>query len=273
MTILDVPPSDSFTCPARSALPSHASDASTNLNAPLESLPSPPESALELKQQYTSTDTPLPSNESPANTPDLSPASCTLSLDAGLGKLRKRVDFSPWTVSTDFTDLETSIRSLPPSRECQSSKSILKLGRPATVVQEEVHHPTDDLATMLDTILQQLAGADVQIRLDAYSTLFSSWKAYAELPGGPITKEKIQALTDFIRRDLSRNSGEHMEPSEINLMLKALKLQVTIVWNKTLSVYLKDSYREFLIDHSTRVLEEHKMPKAIILHYLHLLST
>jgi Rap1-interacting factor 1 N terminal len=273
MTILDVPPSDSFSCPARNALPSHASDAPTNLSAPLESLPSPPESTLKLKQQYMSTDAPLSSNESPANTPDLSPASCTLSLDASLGKLKKRVDFSPWTVSTDFTDLETSIRSLPPSRECQSSKSILKLGRPPIFVQDEVHHPTEDLATMLDTILQQLAGADVQIRLDAYSTLFSSWKAYAELPGGPITKEKIQTLTDFIRRDLSRNSGEHMEPSEVNLMLTALKLQVTIVWNKTLSVYLKDSYREFLIDHSTRVLEEHKMPKATILHYLHLLST
>lgn len=126
---------------------------------------------------------------------------------------------------------------------------------------------------MLDMILLQLAGADIQIRLDAYSTLSSALKAYAELPNCHMTKEKIQALVGFIRTDLTRQNGRPVGPSETNLMLQALKLLVTIVWDKTLSVHLTDSHRSFVLDHSTRILEERKMPKAVILHYLHLLST
>lgn len=126
---------------------------------------------------------------------------------------------------------------------------------------------------MLDTILVQLAGTDRQIRQDAYSTLFSTWKAYGELPDGCVTREKTQKLLAIIRRELTCQREEPMEISDTNLMLHALKLQVTIVWNKALSVYLTDSYRSFLIDHSIRILEERKVSKAIILHYLRLLST
>jgi Rap1-interacting factor 1 N terminal len=238
-----------------------------------ESFPSPPESSAKSEQRNPRPDAHLPLNAFLADTPDLSPVSWQPSLEAGSGRQRKRVDFSPWTASTDVTCSDVSIRSLPPSRECQSSKSILKPGRPSLPSREEVPERIDDLPMMLDTILQQLASVDRQIRLDAYSTLCSALKAYSELPDGQITKDKIHALLAFIRTDLTRQIGESMEPVETNLMLQALKLLVVVVWNKALSAYLTDSYRCFLLDHSTRILEERKMPKAVILHYLHLLST
>jgi hypothetical protein len=111
------------------------------------------------------------------------------------------------------------------------------------------------------------------MRLDAYSTLWSAFKAYADLPDSHITKEKVQALLEFLKRDLTHQIGGPMEPSETNLVLQALKLLVTLVWTKSLSVHLTDAYRSFVIDHSTRILEERKVSKAVLLHYMHLLST
>ncbi|ERF76594.1 hypothetical protein EPUS_05867 [Endocarpon pusillum Z07020] len=254
--------------------PRSASASTTKLSTCLpESLPSPPESSARSEQQQRNADTYPVTNAPPTDTPNPSPASCTASLEAGSGKLRKRVDFSPWTVSTDITAPESSVKSLPPSRECQSSKSILKQRPCPTAIQDEVPHRNEDLATMLDTILRQLANADRQIRLDAYTTLLSALKAYAELPDSHVTKEKVQALLDFIKRDVSLESGIPMEPLETNLILQALKLLVTIVWTRTLSVHLTDTYRSFIIDHSTRILEERQVSKALILHHMHLLST
>lgn len=274
MTSVDVLLADTIPCPARTALPSKPTDPGIKSTDWLpEILPSPPESSAKLEQQQSSADVHFAPTAVPADTPILSPVSCTASSEGGPEKLRKRVDFSPWTASTDLTDPESSIRSLPPSRECQSSKSILKPGRPSFPVEEEACEQPKDLVTMLDTILQQLASADGQLRLDAYLTLCSALKAYAELPNGHITKEKTQALVAYIRTDLTPQSEDPMEPSEARLMLQALKLLVTVVWNKPLSAHLTNSDRSFILDHSSRMIDEHKMPKAVILHYLHLLST
>ena len=254
--------------------PRSASASPTKLSTCLpESLPSPPESSARSEQQHRSADTYLVTNALPTDTPNPSPGSCTASLEVGSGKLRKRVDFSPWTVSTDFTASEASVKSLPPSRECQSSKSILKQRPCPTTIQDEAPHRNEDLATMLDTILRQLANADRQIRLDAYTTLLSALKAYAELPDSHVTKDKVQALLDFIKRDVTHETGIPMEPIETNLILQALKLLVTIVWTKTLSIHLTDTYRSFIVDYSTRILEERQVSKALILHHMHLLST
>lgn len=258
--------------PAKSIALSNIPDAVTKPPHCLpESLPSPPESWTKPAEQNRIANAYLAST-SPAETPDPSPTSRAQTSEAGAGRIIKRVDFSPWTASSNCTDQDTSIRSLPPSRECQSSKSILKQTRPLPV-QERPSDQPDDPAMMLSTILQQLSTADRHIRLDAYSTLCSALKAYAELPNGQITSDKIQALLAHIKTDVTREMGQSLEPTETNLILQALKLVVIIVWNKSLSVYLTDSDRSFLIDHSTHILQERKTPKAILLHYLHLLST
>jgi Rap1-interacting factor 1 N terminal len=126
---------------------------------------------------------------------------------------------------------------------------------------------------MLDNTLLQLANANRRMRLDAYSTLWSAFKAYAVLPDSHITKGKVQALLEFLKNDLTHEIGSPMEPAETNLVLQALKLLVTLVWTKSLSVHLTDTYRSFVIDHSTRIIEERKVSKAVLLHYMHLLST
>jgi Rap1-interacting factor 1 N terminal len=268
MTAIEAHHPNSDIYPSRPGLPPHAANAAFKISAFLsEALPSPPESSAKSEQPT------LPLNTLPSKTPDPSPVSCTTSTAEGSGKLRKKVDFSPWAVSTDLIEIETSVRSLPPSRECQSSKSILKPGRSSLLVPEDVTERMGDLPTMLDNILLQLGTADRRTRLDAYSTLWSAFKAYADLPDSHITKEKVQALLEFLRRDLTHEIGSPMEPAETNLVLQALKLLVTLVWTKSLSVHLTDTYRSFVIDHSTRIIQERKVSKAVLLHYMHLLST
>jgi glutaredoxin len=268
MTAIEAHCPNSDVYPPRPALPSHTANTAIKLSAFLsESLPSPPESSAKSEQPV------LPSNTLPADTPDPSLASCTTSIAEGSGKLRKRVDFSPWATLTDLIEIVPSVRSLPPSRECQSSKSILKPGRSSLLVPEDVTERTDDLPTMLDNTLLQLANANRRMRLDAYSTLWSAFKAYAVLPDSHITKGKVQALLEFLKNDLAHEIGSPMEPAETNLVLQALKLLVTLVWTKSLSVHLTDTYRSFVIDHSTRIIEERKVSKAVLLHYMHLLST
>jgi Rap1-interacting factor 1 N terminal len=238
-----------------------------------ESLPSPPESSSKSGEPSTRVEPALPQNLATADTPDLSPTSCPNSLDTSSGKLRKKVDFSPWTLSTDCVDPEPSIRSLPPSRECQSTKSILKSTRTSLPLPDAVYDQPEDISKMLDSILLQLGGSDRQIRIDAYATLCSSFKAYTEPPGSSLTPEKIQSLLSFIKTDLNCPKSINGELAQTSTVLQALKLLVVIVWEKRLSSSLTDQYRCFILDHSTSVLEERQLSKALILHYLHLLST
>ena len=237
-------------------------------------LPSPPATSSRKQSLPFPTSKPLTStpNDSPASGPECS----------SLGS-RRKVEFSPWTnvhqpdAVVTSSLLPTHVKTLPPSRECSTSgKSILKPTGYEEAVMSGLDGTSDEhqsLSETMDSIVQQLARNDDAESVDAYNTLASAIKAYDELPEEVVIKTKLLAITKHIRRHLSIPKKTELEPIESRLVTSALKLAIILVWNQEFSSLLSDDFRIFLLDKSISVLAEHSAPKAIIVHYLHLLAT
>ena len=214
-------------------------------------------------------------------TPDESPPSFPAS-GSGSGKSRKKVIFSPWTnihnapVFTRSSPNNLTVRPLPPSRELSSSGSILKTtGQLALTAQATGDEPQPQLSLvdMLESVTQQLSRNEVAESIDAYQTLSSTLKAYSEVPDAQAFKSKLGLLTQHIRRDLTLLNKPENGPAEINLATQTLKVLVILAWNRNFSILLSNDIQGFILDRAIHVLEEHRAPKGVILHYLHLLAT
>ena len=216
----------------------------------------------------------------PLGTPDESPASFPGSSGSGSGSRRKRVEFSPWANIHNPPPLAASapcefrLKALPPSRERPSSTSILKssstpipLGGADDFALDPQCH-----AEMLESLLKQLSKDDSAASLDAYQTLTSVLKAYSEVPDAQTWKAKIGSLISFIRRDLEHSETSESGPTDTNLVILALKVLIILVWQRGLSSLLTDEFRQFVLDRSIQVLEQHSASKSVIIHYLHLLA-
>ncbi|KEF63018.1 uncharacterized protein A1O9_00993 [Exophiala aquamarina CBS 119918] len=237
----------------------------------LEGLPpSPPSTSSRRKPLFTKSSMNLTS------TPE-SPASIQGSSSNGT---RKRVEFSPWTNASDLIHASecpsttSTVKPLPPSSECQASlKSILK----TTQVNEEPL-PTAkgqkeegiSMGAMMESIVQQLAGDERTISVDAYQTLAKVIRQYDDIPDEAVLKSKVTKILKYIRRDLLKPIDEI---ADTNLITQALKVLVIFVWNAEYSSFLTDEYRLFILDRSILVISEHTAPKSVIIHYLHLLAT
>jgi hypothetical protein len=217
----------------------------------------------------------------PLGTPDESPASFPGS-ESGSGKSRKRVEFSPWTnihnapVFTTSSPNNVAVRPLLPSRELSSSASILKTSSQldfAPQVVEDEPQPQVSLADMLESITQQLSRNKVPESIDAYQTLSSTLKAYCEVPDSQAFKSRLAPLMLHIRRDLSILDKSEYGPAEINLATQTLKVLAILAWNRNFSILLSNEIQAYILDRAIHVVAEHKAPKGVILHYLHLLST
>jgi hypothetical protein len=215
------------------------------------------------------------------DTPDESPASFPGS-GSGSGKSRKRVEFSPWTnihnapVFTTSSPSNVSVRPLLPSRELSSSASILKPSSQLDVTPqsaEDEPQPRVSLVDMLESITQQLSRNEVAESTDAYHTLSSTLKAYSEVPDSQAFKSKLGPLMQHIRRDLEVLEKCEYGPAEINLTTQTLKVLATLAWHRNFSILLSNDIQGYVLDRAIHVVEEHKIPKGVLLHYLHLLST
>ena len=193
---------------------------------------------------------------------------------------RKRVEFSPWTNASDpihasdYPSTIVTVKPLPPSSECQASlKSILK----STPVNEESlpaargqQEEDRDMASMMESIVQQLAGDERTVSVDAYQTLAKVIRQYDNIPDEAVLKSKVTTILKYIRRDLLKPIEE---VADINLTTQALKVLVIFVWNVEYSSFMTDEYRLFILDRSIHIITEHAAPKSVIIHYLHLLAT
>ena len=217
----------------------------------------------------------------PLGTPDDSPASFPES-GSGSGKSRKRVEFSPWTNIHNAPDFTTSspnniaVRPLLPSRELSSSGSILKISNQLDFAPhslEDEMQPQVSLVDMLESITQQLSRNEVTESIDAYQSLCFTLKAYNEVPDAQAFKSKLGPLMLHIRRDLAVLDKSETGPAEINLATQTLKVLVILAWNRNFSTLLNNEIQGFILDRAIQVVEEHKAPKGVMLHYLHLLAT
>ncbi|KAI9831148.1 MAG: hypothetical protein M1819_005236 [Sarea resinae] len=209
------------------------------------------------------------------------------SSSAESGKSTKRVGFSPWTdyhkapsYHSNSPGLEKILRPLPPSRERKSSKSILKpydklvpLLSTTNSTNTGGHsvHRFASFAAMLESVVQQLAREGRSSRLDAYISLSGTLKAYDGVPDAKAMAEKMGLFMQFIRRDMSARMPES-DALDTQLITQALKLLTIFLWTPQLSENLNEEFRSFIIDHTISVLDDSRVSKAIINHYMHLLA-
>ena len=113
-------------------------------------------------------------------------------------RLKKRVAWND-----DKPSLESTVQPVPTSSgERKPIKSILKpynsIGPKAKLSPP---HTYANLAAMLESVAQQLAGKDRSSKMDAYTTLSGVLKASENVPDVRALKEKMGLLLSFIRRD------------------------------------------------------------------------
>lgn len=214
-------------------------------------------------------------------TPGASPFSTNGSTGHPSTRQSKRVNFSPWTryikppaFSNTQVTSNPELKSLPPSNECKPSKSILKAtlaDAPVTTVNDDPLTP-ESFTMLLESVAQQLAGESTTSRLDAYMHFFGALKAYEGVPDQHEISGKLGLITQFIQRDVSR-SLDNAGPVDINLVTQALKLSNALLYHIETAPQLSDDFKVFLVDHSINCLQDAKVPKMILTHYMSILST
>ena len=184
----------------------------------------------------------------------------------------KRVNFSPWTNTIKPPNFSnTPFKVLPPSNARKPAKSILKTTQsPAPVAFVDVTPNSPGM--LLETIVHQLAGESMSARQDAYMQFLGVLKAYEGLPAEHDLYGRLGQITQFIQRDISKDL-ENGGPLDTNVVTCALKLAITFVWHPKISPCLLDDFKVFLVDRSINALQHGKLPKAVLGHYMHLLST
>ncbi|KAF3764391.1 hypothetical protein M406DRAFT_259837, partial [Cryphonectria parasitica EP155] len=193
---------------------------------------------------------------------------------------RKRVGFSSQAQYQDppiYTD--------PPSRRQQQTplslpssssrpvKSILKqtavpnrLG-PANGVYLDIDKPGQvNIAAMLESTLQQLAGADRESKVDAYIMLFRALKASSNLPDRIALQEKMGLFMQFIQRDLSYRTPTGTV--DIPMVTSALKLLHTFLHFPGIASSIPVEFGMFFVEHCVRSFEDEQAPKEVVRHLM-----
>lgn len=238
--------------------------------------PTPPRTSRALLDNDRAEDSPAA-----VQTPRDSALHTSISTGVPSSRQSKRVNFSPWTkyikppmFTNSTTKLKPEVKSLPPSNECKPAKSILKAtNSPVPVPSSNVENYTpESFAMLLESITQALAGDAISSRLDAYMQFFGALRAYEDLPGEKDIADKLALVTQFIQRDITKDL-DIGGPGNTNLVIQALKLSAALVWHPSISMQLPDDFKVFLVDHALNSLQEAKLPKSVLTHYMSILST
>lgn len=216
------------------------------------------------------------------NPPEESPCSSAEYFAGSTEKLPKRVGFSPWTKyhkplgnGSQHSGWAIEVRALPPSRDCKSSKSILKPSIEPVHTTPMGDLPTLDqscsLSTMLDSALRHLASPSRNSRIDAYTALLGCLSAYDEIPEVHALVENIPTLTKFFHRDMV-SVNEDTGSLDTHLIAQTVKLLTFFLATPGISELLPDDFCSFVIEQSIVSLEDQQIPKIVINHYMLLLA-
>ena len=213
------------------------------------------------------------------DTPEDSPSSSAEYFGRSSERVSKRVIFSPWTKyhrplrdSGKNNDLNNQIRVLPPSRDCKSSKSILKpyldIYTSASTGDLSTLGLGGDITTMLESATQHLASPSRNSRVDAYTALLGFLSTYDDIPDLQTVSDKFLKLLRCIRRDILARNEEH-NCLDTQLATQALKLLTVLVTMPDLVGSLPDDFCSFIVEQSISSLEDHALPKIVVTHYMH----
>jgi len=124
---------------------------------------------------------------------------------------------------------------------------------------------------MLESVVQQLAGQSRDHRLDAYIALIGPLKAYEDIPDIHALQGKLGLLTQFIQRDVVAVTAS-TGASDTVLITQALKMLMALMRIPSAAQKLNQEFCAFIVDRSIDVLEDGKLPKAVVNHHLYLLG-
>jgi len=213
--------------------------------------------------------------------PNNSPEPLNGSSNGTSDKSRKKVEWSAWTEYKEppikDSPLQDGLRPLPPSGELKPAKSILKpynginpVDRRSGIGKLAAPHTYPNFATMLESIVKQLAGEDRSSRIDAYLTLSGVLKASDDVPDPRALKEKMSLLTQFIQRDMSaKTASGTLDTVIIN---NALILLAFFVWNPPIADCLSTEFSTYVVEHAINALKDPLVSKDIVKHLLFILG-
>lgn len=215
------------------------------------------------------------------DTPDESPTSSAEYFKDSTGKAQKKVGFTllgtqyhRFSVGGPESDSDGQIRQLPRSKDCKSSKSILKActdNAGDSSSNEPLAFDNTNLPAMLRSTTQHLASASHSSRLDAYSTLLACLSVYDEVPEEQELAEKVAEITGYIRRDVTaKNEGDGS--LDLQLAYPALKLIIIFLCTPSMAAMFPEDFCSFILDRSISSLEDEASPKTLVSHYMHLLE-
>lgn len=214
------------------------------------------------------------------DTADESPSSSAEYIGTSSEGPPKRVVFSPWTKyhkhpgSLSFGS-ENQIRILPPSKDCKSSRSILKLSigtsSPDSMGDLPILDQNSSVSVMLESATQHLASHSRNSRIDAYTALLGCLSAYDDVPDLHKLAERLPDLAKFFRRDILAKN-EETGSLDTHLVVQALKLLTFFVSTTGILEYLPDDFCSFVMEQSITSLEDDSVPKIVITHYMLLLA-
>ena len=216
------------------------------------------------------------------DTPEESPSSSADLYKESSEKSRKKVGFSPWTEfhrlptkGNRESDSESSVRRLPPSKDCKTLKSILKPG-----LEDGASLPGLELLQLNPTSLpNMLRATNLHLsrparvsRMDAYTTLLGCLSAYNDVPDLAELSEVLFEMAGYIRRDVS--AKVHADGTlDTQLIAQALKVLTALISIPNLAGQLPEDFCFFILDRSLSSLEDTTAPKILVTHYMHFLET
>ncbi|TVY68796.1 Telomere length regulator protein rif1 [Lachnellula suecica] len=167
------------------------------------------------------------------------------------------------------------LQSLLPSAERKPTKSILKaynglheqdynsLGNGSKLLPPH-HHSS--FATMLESIMQQLAGKDRDSKIDAYLMLSGSLKASENIPDVKALGVKMSLLLQFIMRDMveKTDAGKPDTPLAVN----AITLLSSFLSKQAIIDTFPSDFPPTLIERAIKTFEDPLMSKEVVKHLM-----
>ncbi|KAK0731335.1 Rap1-interacting factor 1 N terminal-domain-containing protein [Lasiosphaeris hirsuta] len=208
----------------------------------------------------------------------------SITTNSTIHRSRKKVEFSakaeykdpPVHLEGHTKGLQPTPVSLPRSAQ-KPVKSILKVthhaSNPLGSSNGEGFDPSDpnsNLASMLESTLQQLAGGDRESKTDAYTMLTRACRASNNLPDRVALHEKMGLFTQFIQRDIVSRSQDGV--ADTSLVNHALSLLITFLGMSSIASTISNEFGVFMIDHCIRSFEDPSLTKEVARHLMHVIS-
>lgn len=127
-----------------------------------------------------------------------------------------------------------------------------------------------DIVKMLESTVQQLAGADRDMKVDAYMMLVRVLKNSNNLPDRIALQDKMSLFMQFIQRDITAKTSEGSLDS--SLVNHALMLLSTFMFYPAIASTLTNDFGVFIIDHCIRSFEDASAPKDVTRHLMQVVA-